>query len=746
MQRVSRLHLRLPVVRPPTGVLLLVGAVALSLLLFTFFAVDFNRQRARQRQLDAELSRNLVFLATAQPAATQVAQLEVQLQNAQQRLAQAQAALPGTTEQANIVARIQSAAAVSGVTITQIEAGGEETSGALTVVRYTLAAEGPIQGIGDFVGRLEREAFPTARLTNVQIAERDGLNTLSGTLVIYGSSLPPGVVAVPTESPAERALALRAQLQVALDNQEYETALSILTRLRALEPGAADLDALFYTTYVAYGEYLLALGHSELAEEQCNAAVAVRPEGEEAVLCLLKVASALEPTPGPGSTATATTVIVVVPPTVTPAPSETPFVLPTATPTFPIVEPPFPEEEPTFPTDEPPFPEEEPTFFPEEEPTFFPEEEPTFPSVVPTATRQTLPPTFPPPATNTPRPPIQATVPLPTATQPPPTQGPSPTNTATPAPPTNTPSPYLFEASEPFFRPNCGLTQVFGTVKTPSGQPLNGVSVRVWWDGAPDDQAYSLPTGQDVTKPAGYWDVVLASEPKPGRWYAQILDRQNGKELSPRLTFETDAEDCRPSGTGHQVVEINFTRVGEGPVGTPVPTSTSGPTPTNTVAPTSTRTPTSTATRTSTPSPTATPTPSVTPTPTPLRRSNFTDVEIPDNGQPQRSEVVVSDTLTVRFVEVFVNIDHSNAGDLRIELISPTGIRVVLHDRGQDTGRPDVQRTFTPANIAQLGTTFTGQNAAGTWILEIQDVIESAPQPTPVPPGVLLQWELTIYP
>jgi subtilisin-like proprotein convertase family protein len=275
----------------------------------------------------------------------------------------------------------------------------------------------------------------------------------------------------------------------------------------------------------------------------------------------------------------------------------------------------------------------------------------------------------------------------------------------------------------------------FGQVQTENGAPLNGVQVRVWWDGARDDQVYSLPSGTDPTKPSGYWDVVLDDHAKEGRWYAQIFDRQTGRELSPKVTFETNAENCETGGSGHQVVEINFTRTGSEPIGTPAPTSTSTPVPSATRPPSAT--------------PTASSTPTITPTPTrePIAIANNEGVRVPDNGETAVSSVTVPDTdATVRYAVVFVNMFHPNAGDLEIVLVSPAGTRVVLHRRGQDSGVRNFQREFNPSNVPELESTLRGENAAGTWQLQVTDKAKDPPSATPTPEAELAQWELSIYP
>jgi len=283
--------------------------------------------------------------------------------------------------------------------------------------------------------------------------------------------------------------------------------------------------------------------------------------------------------------------------------------------------------------------------------------------------------------------------------------------------------------------PNCGLTQIKGTVKDEQGRPLNGVTVRVWWDGAGPDQVYSLPSGTDPRQPAGYWDVVLAPYPKEGKWYVAVVDRETGAYLSEVVTVYTDTRDCKPGGTGRQVVIIDFIRFA-GQLGTPVPTST--PTKTPSPAPSPTGTPTPTRTPTNTPTPTTTPTP----TPTPVRyQMSGGPLPIPEDiNNPLQVSLTVVENFPIRAVQVFVYIEHDDTYDLRIELLTPHGEVIMLQEEErQDQGGPDSISRWYEVSGSDLDR-IKGKSSAGTWTLRVTD---TKPANTT---GTLNNWILEIYP
>lgn len=138
---------------------------------------------------------------------------------------------------------------------------------------------------------------------------------------------------------------------------------------------------------------------------------------------------------------------------------------------------------------------------------------------------------------------------------------------------------YSFEASQRFYLPNCNLTQVKGVIwDGESNSRLNGVTVRVWYDGAAFHEFYSPTSGSPPRKP-GEWEITLATYPKAGKWYVQVVDRETGEALSPKQTVYTDTRWCESGQSGHQVVIQDFIKHSEGS-GVPVP-----PPPTNVPTP-----------------------------------------------------------------------------------------------------------------------------------------------------------------
>ncbi len=188
-------------------------------------------------------------------------------------------------------------------------------------------------------------------------------------------------------------------------------------------------------------------------------------------------------------------------------------------------------------------------------------------------------------------------------------------------------------------------------------------------------------------------------------------------------------------------------------VPSPSPTPTSAPSPTPTVAPT--------------PTPVITPTPNPTPTPGGSTTVSYTGpaVTIPDNTPAGVNIPLVVSTacavtdLNFRFdgtaspdpLSTSVGVNHSWVGDLKFTLVSPGGTNVTFFDRpgvpasnfgcnsnnlaaltlDDDGGFPSIETqcgagddaafpsgTFAPSNPLAA---FDGQNASGTWTLNVSD-------------------------
>lgn len=176
---------------------------------------------------------------------------------------------------------------------------------------------------------------------------------------------------------------------------------------------------------------------------------------------------------------------------------------------------------------------------------------PVPPLVIPTAT-PTRPPVIIPTATPQPVRTVQPVATAPIAT---PTPAPPPA-TPTPVPPTPTPiPPYAAIAKSVGWLPNCGVTQVKIQLHDPLGFRKNGYRFKI----ASADggwSAVSFPTGSGGYEP-GETDFTLNTRPVANTWLIWLLDRQ-GNPVEPKLTIQTDTNDCRPEGSGHQVALVEW--------------------------------------------------------------------------------------------------------------------------------------------------------------------------------------------
>ncbi|HAU92056.1 MAG TPA: peptidase S8, partial [Alteromonas sp.] len=94
--------------------------------------------------------------------------------------------------------------------------------------------------------------------------------------------------------------------------------------------------------------------------------------------------------------------------------------------------------------------------------------------------------------------------------------------------------------------------------------------------------------------------------------------------------------------------------------------------------------------------------------------SNNTPVSIPDNDSAGvTSTITVADPYTVFGTEVSVDITHTWIGDLIVELTSPTGTTVNLHNRSGSSD-DDIVATYSVDS-------FNGEMMNGDWVLSISD-------------------------
>ena len=94
---------------------------------------------------------------------------------------------------------------------------------------------------------------------------------------------------------------------------------------------------------------------------------------------------------------------------------------------------------------------------------------------------------------------------------------------------------------------------------------------------------------------------------------------------------------------------------------------------------------------------------------------------IPDNSSRGiKSKINCASSFDVTTVKVGVDITHTFIGDLRVDLISPAGTRVALHNRGGGNA-DDLNAQFDLHTTPALRS-FLGESAHGDWTLHVQDL------------------------
>jgi subtilisin-like proprotein convertase family protein len=107
---------------------------------------------------------------------------------------------------------------------------------------------------------------------------------------------------------------------------------------------------------------------------------------------------------------------------------------------------------------------------------------------------------------------------------------------------------------------------------------------------------------------------------------------------------------------------------------------------------------------------------------------------------PVTSTQEVVDDHTIAELDVSVNISHANAAELIVELSSPQGTTVRLHDRSGGFGslvtRYDLE---TDPDGPGVMADFDGESILGTWTLSVEDTTFGAHAP-----GTLQSWTLHV--
>jgi len=134
-----------------------------------------------------------------------------------------------------------------------------------------------------------------------------------------------------------------------------------------------------------------------------------------------------------------------------------------------------------------------------------------------------------------------------------PTPTPAPPTPTSPPEPTATPKPqFQYTPTDWYGSNNPGLTRFMGEIKDTGGNPVNGVFVRAVCGSFSTISNPSGPVGwgplQDSRfDPPGFYEIYIASYPRPCMWTLQVVDTDDKEtvkaELSEAVPVEVTAEE-----------------------------------------------------------------------------------------------------------------------------------------------------------------------------------------------------------
>lgn len=119
-----------------------------------------------------------------------------------------------------------------------------------------------------------------------------------------------------------------------------------------------------------------------------------------------------------------------------------------------------------------------------------------------------------------------------------------------------------------------------------------------------------------------------------------------------------------------------------------------------------------------------------------IKREVAPELAIPDeNRDGKQSPIVIENEGKVKGLSVEVDITHDYAGDLQVELISPSGQHALLHSSNGDN-RTNLRETYTEESTASLRA-LIGEEINGEWMLHVRDLV-------PEDEGILNKWAITL--
>lgn len=222
--------------------------------------------------------------------------LKAQVAETQAKLTTAYDLLLTEFQTALVLNRLYQYANASGVTVLDLQAQSMSSLGtkpAYNVTAARLHIQGPSRGLIDFVSRIKEAASKSFVIDTINIAPGEGTNILTIDVTLYASPYATGkaltigmALSNPTVPPATTEQQLGQRLDALWTAQSWPEVIVVLEQLRAINPNTPNLNEKLYAAHVNLGYRLIGQGKSEEAKAEFNRALAVKPNGSEALQAL----------------------------------------------------------------------------------------------------------------------------------------------------------------------------------------------------------------------------------------------------------------------------------------------------------------------------------------------------------------------------------------------------------------------------------------------------------------------------
>jgi tetratricopeptide (TPR) repeat protein len=283
--------------------LLVIIAIGLGDLLFAVSLIVPQLQV--RKTLASQLASAEKDLMEAEKAQAETPEkLREQVATAQATLNEAANVFLSESQAAEALNKLPQYASESGVEIINLQPQPnptEEKKDTYDVRIFRLQAEGTLARLMDFISRIKEAAFKGFIIANVNITEGEGLHTLTMDIALYTSPYSSGAVvpATPGVTPAVTPASLtqlNEALSVAVAAREWEQVIDLINQILAIDSDYDDMMENLYAAHVNYGYQLLGEGDTVGATMQFNAALEIKPGGEEAMAGLQQAAATPPPT------------------------------------------------------------------------------------------------------------------------------------------------------------------------------------------------------------------------------------------------------------------------------------------------------------------------------------------------------------------------------------------------------------------------------------------------------------------